>query len=557
METVAPPRLGKYELHGELGRGAMGVVHRAYDLDLHREVALKTMSAADLDEKGTERFLREARTAGSLQHPNIVTIFELGQDSGTYFIAMELLEGCNLGDIAKSGQLPPIQRRLEIVAGVCDGLDYAHRAGIVHRDVKPANVFLVSDGAVKILDFGIAKITTSDATRTGLVLGTVDYMSPEQVRAEKSLDGRSDVFSAGVILYELIFGRRPFTTDNLAATLHRILHQQPPGWSLFDQLLPAELADVLYRGLDKRREARYATAGEMAAALDGVAKKLVGRPGAQLEKRIREVIRSGMLERGSPGPAATQAYGGTEPRPDAAREHGSPGTEEAQLEARPRGGPALSKKIVIGGAIAGLAIATVIGGRYLLSEGAEPEIETARTAPPPAVATQAGTPETFPEPNPVSDAPTIEQGAEASPSVHGSEPQESVPTADQTTPPVVHGQSEAEAEPAERPVTEPVPPAPTGTLSVLVMPWAEIEWIENVETGERLPGNTTTPVRLELPAGHYRLHLVHPYTSGSLDLDAVVRADRTEVIQRTLPGFDAAALAREIIAAEAARGVHE
>ena len=168
-------RLGKYELRGVLGRGAMGVVHRAYDTVLEREVALKTM--ADLygkDEDDTLRFLREARTAGGLQHPNIVTIHELGTEADVHYIAMELMEGQDLDQLIKSGEVGSLERRLEIVACVCEGLAFAHEAGIVHRDIKPANVFLTSEGGVKILDFGVAKIASSDATRTGLVIGTVD-----------------------------------------------------------------------------------------------------------------------------------------------------------------------------------------------------------------------------------------------------------------------------------------------------------------------------------------------------------------------------------------------
>jgi hypothetical protein len=203
-----------------------------------------------------------------------------------------------------------------------------------------------------------------------------------------------------------------------------------------------------------------------------------------------------------------------------------------------------------------LVIAAAIGARALISDRAEPEPEpdTARALSPPVVASQADTPQSPTPEVPVAETPTVEESTEDTAPAPEPQPSEADQPADSVEQPIVQPQDEAETETTDRPLSEPAPPPPTGTLSVLVMPWAEIESIENVETGERLPGNTTTPARLELPAGRYRLHLIHPYTSGSLDVDAVVRADRTEVIQRTLPGFDAAGLAREIISAEAARG---
>ncbi len=289
-QATNQPRLGKYELRGELGRGAMGVVYRAYDAVLHREVALKTLAASRSDSEQIGRFLREARTAGSLHHPNIVTVHELGECDGQYFIAMEMLRGQPLNELFRADQLPPIQRRIEIIARVCDGLDYAHRAGIVHRDIKPANIFQLNDGTIKILDFGIAQVVSSEATQSGMLVGTVDYMSPEQIRSVKSLDGRSDIFSAGVVLYQLLFRSRPFSTEDLGATLHAILHRKPASYALFDQILPAGLAEVLKRALDKRPQARFSRAAQMSEALERIAAGLAGRAGTELEERIAEAV---------------------------------------------------------------------------------------------------------------------------------------------------------------------------------------------------------------------------------------------------------------------------
>ena len=484
-EVTNQPRLGKYELRGELGRGAMGVVYRAYDGVLCREVALKTMAAPRSNPEQTTRFLREARTVGSLHHPNIVTVHELGQCSGHYFIAMELLRGQPLNEVFRSGQLPPIQRRVEIVARVCDGLDYAHRAGIVHRDIKPGNIFQLSNGTIKILDFGIAKIDSSDATRTGMLMGTVDYMSPEQVRSVKSLDGRSDIFSAGVVLYQLLFRRRPFSTEDLGATLHAILHRQPPGYSLFDRVFPADLAGVLKRSLDKRPEARFSRAAEMSEALDRIAATLGGRAGTELEERITEVIDSGVLEQREPDAATAGAA-----RPTATLDQPS----------KQRTSPALIGAVLVLAVVLGL-----VGSRLLREDGP--------LDPPPPPAIDAGEPELLTRnasPAAATIVPPVEKPAPP--------PPEPEPTA-------------AVTEPDPEPKAKPALPALRGALSVRVMPWANIEWIENLDSGERVPSDQTTPVTLDLPAGRYRLRLANPYASVPLDLDAVVRGkDRKSVV---------------------------
>jgi len=518
----ASPRLGKYELRGELGRGAMGVVYRAYDTVLRRDVALKTMSTPDSDKAQTVRFLREARTAGALHHPNIVTIHELGHDTGQYYIAMELLEGQTLRQAMAAGQLPPIHRRLEVVARLSDGLDYAHRAGIVHRDIKPANIFLLKNGTVKILDFGIAKIAASDTTRTGLLIGSIEYMSPEQVRAVKNLDGRSDIFSAGVILYELLFRRRPFAAEDLGAALNRILHQQPPGYSLFDRVLPDELAAVLKRSLDKRREARYTRAGEVATELDAVAETLKGRVGTEVEERIDEVIASGVLEQPDRESSVPVVSPDAETRDDPDVSSGPAVGKAAK--------PSLARwrnKILAAAAVVVALVAIVILGN--LQKGKAPEQSALNTLPPRTSEPSANQP----VPDPVVEPSQVAAAPEK-------------PAAGVT-----------EVAPSARKVparAKPVPPPRPGTLDVLVMPWANVAWIESLDTGKRIPSDASTPVRLELPAGRYRLRLVNPYVGKPFDLEAGVRAGKVEEIRYTLPGFDARGLAREILAREGVGG---
>lgn len=265
--SEAPPRtLGKYQIRKELGKGAMGVVYTGFDPTLEREVALKVMASTIVsDEVLKGRFEREARSVAKLQHPNIVTVYDLGTDDqgdGAPFIAMELLKGSDLeGRIRKDP--PNFREKLEIVSEVCRGLAHAHKNGIVHRDVKPANVFVTESGEVKIMDFGVAHWAKSTNTQTGQVLGTADYMSPEQLRGQK-VDGRSDIFSVGVILYRLLTNKKPFAGESIQAVFFKILNQEAPALQLPDgQELP-ELQAIVDKALCKDPDERYANASDLA-----------------------------------------------------------------------------------------------------------------------------------------------------------------------------------------------------------------------------------------------------------------------------------------------------
>ncbi len=257
-------KLGKYTIKSELGHGAMGVVYLAEDPRLHRPVALKTMSAnvagvPDL----LKRFYREAEAAGKLQHPNIVIIHEIDEAEGIPFIAMEFLEGESLEHIIQSRKKLTAYAKLDLILQTCRGLYYAHKHGIVHRDVKPANIMVLDDGMVKIVDFGIARIGEGSMTRTGLVLGTPLYMSPEQMRGE-TVDARSDIFAVGVILYELLTYISPFQADNIPAIIYKVLNETPPPVSTLVQDCPAALDAIIARAMAKGREERYQTADDLA-----------------------------------------------------------------------------------------------------------------------------------------------------------------------------------------------------------------------------------------------------------------------------------------------------
>ena len=263
----APERIGKYDIVRPLGKGAMGVVYHAHDSLLDRDVALKVMLrqfAADPEQK--HRFEREARAVAKLMHPNVVLVFDLGYHTDrSPYIAMELLKGQDLLQALRLGIPLPLDRKVSIILQVLDGLAHAHQTGIVHRDVKPANIFICEDGTVKIMDFGVARFTAASVTATGIVLGTANYMSPEQVEGAK-VDGRSDVFSVGSVLFELIVGRKPFQADSLMKTLYRIAHDEP-SYTLPEGAENEALLPILQKALAKKVEERYQSAADFAFAL--------------------------------------------------------------------------------------------------------------------------------------------------------------------------------------------------------------------------------------------------------------------------------------------------
>ncbi|MFV2073444.1 MAG: WD40 repeat domain-containing serine/threonine protein kinase [Thermoanaerobaculales bacterium] len=261
--------IGRYEILGEIGKGAMGTVHRARDPLLDRVVALKTMSGAAMAEtEARERFLREARSVARLQHPNIITIFELGQVDDVPFIAMEYLDGADLS--ASHGRLPEVESRLVVVEQLCRGLAYAHGRGVIHRDVKPSNVFLLPDGMVKILDFGIAWLEGGTfATRTGMILGTPSYMAPEQFTG-KTVDHRVDIWATGAILYELLAGERPFDAGTVPSLIYQIVHSTLPPLDSVKLNLPAGLDGVVYQALAKDPAERFQDLDSMRRALQSV-----------------------------------------------------------------------------------------------------------------------------------------------------------------------------------------------------------------------------------------------------------------------------------------------
>ncbi|MEO8274809.1 MAG: serine/threonine-protein kinase [Thermoanaerobaculia bacterium] len=269
---VAGGRLGRYQILRMLGAGAMGEVFLAEDPQIGRQVAIKTVRVEEgrpneMEER-KRRLIREARAAGKLLHPNVVALFDVGEDAGVLYLAFECVEGSDLAQRLEVDPPVTLREAITYVRQAAEGLDYAHRQGVVHRDIKPSNLLISSAGTVKVSDFGIAKLKdqTSDLTMTGSVVGSPHYLSPEQIRGDE-LDGRSDIFSLGVLFYEVLSRRRPFEGETLTTLVYQILHRDPPSIVVDRPELGTRLEGVLQRMLQKERDDRYATAGEVARDL--------------------------------------------------------------------------------------------------------------------------------------------------------------------------------------------------------------------------------------------------------------------------------------------------
>jgi len=351
-----PTKLGKYEIRRELGSGAMGVVYEGWDPGIARRVAIKTVRRDQLDraEAGEilARFQREAQSAGRLSHPNIVSIFEYGEEAdGTSFIAMEFIEGRELKDYFDANErfaLPEVQR---IMGELLSALGHAHKHGIVHRDIKPANIILLKDGTVKVADFGIARIESSNLTQAGAVMGTPAYMSPEQFMGQ-TVDGRSDLFSAGVILYQFLTGDKPFT-GTLTTIMHKVLKEDPPPPSELNVQVPRPFDALVRQALAKRPEERFQTAQEFAAAIV-----------AALQNKVPTNVEATLI-----GNADATLVGGTEATLVVSAPAPSAPVSAAKPVSPSISSPPAKKRPMM--AIAGIAGLVVVGGAVMMLRGGD------------------------------------------------------------------------------------------------------------------------------------------------------------------------------------------
>lgn len=281
-------KIGKYEVSEQIGVGGFGAVYRGRDPFIKRTVAIKTCQVNDEEIK--HRFFREAELAGNLHHRNITTIYDFGVENGIPFIVQEFLTGEDLDRLIKRGEPIPITRKLEILMAIADGLGYAHNASIVHRDVKPANIRLLEDGTVKVMDFGIAKSmqTESNLTQTGITLGTSAYLAPEQIRGE-TIDRRTDIFAMGVLAYELLTYRKPFRGEHLSTVLYKILNETPEPIETLAQDVPPALAAAVRGAMGKAPAERYATMEAFRKDLQAIYRELAGQSG---QHALAETVRT-------------------------------------------------------------------------------------------------------------------------------------------------------------------------------------------------------------------------------------------------------------------------
>jgi len=305
-------RIGKYQILGEIGRGMMGTVYKAKDPVLNRLVAIKTMAATTgRNDDSKARFEREAQAAALLSHPNIVTVHDFGEEHGFVFMALELLEGQDLRDLIASAQPRSLDDNLHVMEQVAAGLAFAHSKGVVHRDLKPANIHIQPSGQVKIVDFGLARMGGSDMTQTGVVLGTPNYMSPEQALGDR-VDARTDVFSAGGVFYELLTGKKPFDAETTPGVLYQVVHKEPTPVGKWAPETPGILVEVIDRCLTKDKTLRFQNGRQLRAAL-GLVRQAVeaGRVAAatlaEESQRANEESRKDGSARGLPPPAPARA----------------------------------------------------------------------------------------------------------------------------------------------------------------------------------------------------------------------------------------------------------
>ncbi len=510
----------------------MGYVYRALDPFLKRDVAIKTMlKDVSEDPDLRTRFVREAQSAGGLRHPNIVTIYDLGEDEeGCPFIAMEFLTGTDLEQIIKNKIELLLPKKLDILIQTSIGLGFAHNNGIVHRDIKPANIRLLDNGDVKIMDFGIAKISASHFTRTGMIMGTPHYMAPEQIRGEK-VDRRADIFSLGVVLYELLAFRKPFAGDNPTTVLFKIIHSEPE--PLTDALFvpPEGLDEVVQRALAKNQEERYQTCDEMTDDLLRVLSHVQESDPASSRTSVPFTPGRTPL----PSQRRTPIPGTTPPRPST---EVLPKTQVAAtaVSATQTPPPMIPEPPALPGA-------TVITPQPSLSPRTGPTLPSYKKAEPEPFAGGAipHTPLLSPEARKWLLIGSAAVFGVALLSFIAFTFWKSTRTPEPAPPAIVEPVNPTTQPPIQNPVEKKEAPAPVATLkgsiSLNIQPWAEIKEVKDEKGNLVSTPAIITPCKLEFPVGKYTIVLENPQFKP-LTLQIEIQNNSTTVIKRKMEGFD-------------------
>jgi eukaryotic-like serine/threonine-protein kinase len=503
-------RLGRYEILGELGRGAMGVVYRARDPIIDRVVALKTINLALTGAALASfeaRFFQEARSAGRLNHPNIVTIYDAGKADGVAYIAMEFLEGTSLREILDEHPPLSVPRILETTAQVARGLAYAHENGVVHRDIKPANIIVLKNRRPKITDFGIARLGEADGVSSERA-GSPKYMSPEQIRGDVTLDGRSDVFSLGTVLYEMLTGRPPFAGETVTEIMQAVLEHTPPVPSVVDAHVPPELDGVVMRMLAKRPDDRYPSARSLFRELRRVDENFSARADH------------------TPALAAPIEPDALVPVPVPARDPVGAGDETLVIGTGPQRRFTWRRAAALGAIAAAVAVIVMIPLKLQYNDA-----NATRRAAPGAQSIVAAAPSTEPPAaEPVASSPAEPPAAAPAPpdpSKKAAAPRAARKPA--PSPPVVVAPPPA-PEPSPVVAAAPPPPAPpspqTATLMLTVSPWGEV-YVDGKRRGIASPAAT-----FEIPPGRHRIEIRNPSQATFLSNVTVQAGDTQHITHR-------------------------
>ena len=577
-------KIGKYKIVDELGKGGMGVVYKAYDPVMDREVAVKVILEIAMEVPEIKaRFYREARTAGKLTHENITIVHDVGEDQGKPFIVMEYLPGNDLRELLETNYPLTLLQKLEIALNVTQGLAFSHSRDIIHRDIKPANIRITDDGKVKIMDFGIARPGTSSLTSTGTLIGTPYYMSPEQIQGRK-VDKRSDIFSFGVLLYELLTYKKPFTGNEPTAVMYKIVHEEPENAADLEQVCPPSLREIVSRILEKDPDRRYQSFDDIGRDLEFIINDLRQEDRRKLVEQRKQLEKILLEARNMIGKRRyREAYNLTDQA--ASLDAGSSQVLRVRDEIK-RAEEDEKKKAFVAERLAA-ARKLYTGKRYVqaidaLKEllAAEPQHSEAsqllRTAQDALANHLFSEAQRFFAKRDLETAERIARDA----LTHRPEHQEArallkaieanrLGQATQVAEPAFDRTIAVPPEPEAIPVRPPPParsrkvlalasvaaflalalafyfifvftPAPPeGTVALTILPWAEVVKIEN-ENGEAvsLAENTLTPCRLTLPEGTYTIYVVNSQLDETLLLTVSVKDDQLQEIREKMPGYD-------------------